>query len=100
MSQRTLSGDFAAGTEKYNTPLEWVQPLADAVGGFDLDPCASTDSDLATVNVRNTGGLSAPWTEFVADVVDDPSEAWVWCNHPYGRGEPPRVAVPCVLDAV
>ena len=105
MSQQTLGSDLAAGTKKYNTPLEWVVPISEAVGGFDADVCASSDSNLATVNVRNTGGLSKPWTEYVADLVDDPSDAWIWCNHPYARGEPPEwlsraATTPCNVVAL
>ncbi|MFC7069481.1 DNA N-6-adenine-methyltransferase [Halobaculum lipolyticum] len=90
--QTQLGGEMTEGTGEYNTPLPWVAPLADAVGGFDLDPCASADSDLATENIRETGGLEADWADLTtpACYVGDVSDAWVWCNHPYARGEPER----------
>lgn len=68
------------GTGRYNTPLEFIGPIAKAVGGFDLDPCASKDSRLARDNIRERGGLKADWSRYDS----------VWCNHPYGRGQPER----------
>jgi hypothetical protein len=76
--QATLTGDMTAGTGKYNTRLKYVKPIADILGGFDLDPCASADSALADENIRETGGLKADWNQYDT----------VWCNHPYARGEP------------
>lgn len=80
MSQSQLAGDLRAGTRNYNTPLEWVAPIADILGGFDLDPCASDDSRLAETNIRNEGGLRVDWSEYEK----------VWCNHPYATGEPEK----------
>lgn len=62
----------------YETPTKWVRPIAERVGGFDLDPCASKVSDHANHNIRLTGGLEADWSEYDT----------VWVNHPFGRGEP------------
>jgi len=70
----TRSGrQMKEGTEKYNTPLTVVGPIADAVGGFGLDPCASTDSELADTNYRHVGGLTKTWNGFET----------VFCNHPF-----------------
>lgn len=89
--QAQLVGSMCEGSRPYNTPLEVVQPIADAVGGFDLDPCASADSDLADENIRETGGLEVEWY------------GTVWCNHPYGRGEPGKwlkKAIECDAELV
>lgn len=72
--------DLKEGTGRYNTPLDWVEPIANILGGFDLDPCASCDSDLARVNIRENGGLRANWSNYDT----------IWVNHPYSRGEPER----------
>ena len=77
-AQTQLGGQLAEGVDEHNTPLEWVAPIADILGGFDLDPCASASSDLAEHNIRESGGLDADWSRHET----------VWCNHPYGRGEP------------
>lgn len=78
--QRTLGGDLESGSGQYNTPLSEVKPISDAVDGFDVDVCASKDSNLADVNIREEGGLVADWSEYDT----------VWCNHPYARGEPEK----------
>lgn len=70
--------DLREGQETNCTPLRWVEPVAEAVGGFDLDPCASPTSELATTNIRESGGLQYDWDR----------HRTVWVNHPYGRGEP------------
>jgi hypothetical protein len=71
----TDSTPVQAGTNKYATPEEEFLPIAAAIGGFDLDPCASHDSVLAAVNVRNNGGLRYPWG--IHDTV--------FVNHPYDK---------------
>jgi len=81
------------GEYKYATPLEVVRPISEAVGGFDLDPCASETSSLATHNIRGEGGLAYDWGQHQT----------VWCNHPFGRGEPERwlrEAVECDAETV
>jgi len=90
--QTQLGGEMTEGTGEYNTPLSWVAPLADTVAGFDLDPCASADSDLADKNIRETGGLEADWADLVTpnSYVGEAYDSWVWCNHPYARGEPEK----------
>lgn len=57
----------------------WLTPPAiiDALGPFDLDPCAAVDQPWRTATTQFTSaedGLSQPWSGFV------------WCNPPYGRG--------------
>jgi hypothetical protein len=86
MSQELLTDaahieyELRGGTEKHNTPLEFVKPIAEAVGGFDLDPCASQTSHLAKQNIRESGGLEADWND----------ARTVFLNHPYGNGEPAK----------
>lgn len=93
IQQSQLNGLMKAGSDQHNTPLEWVAPISDILGGFDLDPCASSTSDLADHNIRETGGLEADWSQYDT----------VWCNHPYGRGEPEkwlRKAAECDAETV
>ena len=54
---------------------DWLTPpaLIEALGPFDLDPCASVDQPWATAAEQWTeGGLDRPW------------HGLVWCNPPYG----------------
>jgi len=54
---------------------DWITPRAiiDALGPFDLDPCACDPQPWPTANAMLTkGGLLVPWT------------GRVWCNPPYG----------------
>jgi hypothetical protein len=64
----------------YETPLQWVEPISNRLGGFDLDPCASASSEIADTNIRESGGLSVDWEEY----------GTVWVNHPFARGEPAK----------
>jgi phage N-6-adenine-methyltransferase len=63
----------------WETPADLGALLSEAVGGFDLDPCAgSTNSRLARVKARvlltvNDDGLNAKWF------------GTVFCNPPYSR---------------
>lgn len=77
-TQIQLAGDLREGQHKANTPLEWVSPVSEAVGGFELDPCASRSSDLAETNIRETGGLTLDWGRYRS----------VWVNHPFGDPGP------------
>lgn len=54
---------------------DWLTPphIIEALGPFDLDPCASVDQPWATASTQWTqNGLDVPWTGFV------------WCNPPFG----------------
>lgn len=64
-------GDTAATTHDWLTPPEILQ----ALGPFDLDPCASEHQPWRTAAKQYTihdNGLALPW------------EGRVWCNPPYG----------------
>jgi hypothetical protein len=55
----------------------WLTPpyILEALGPFDLDPCAATDAPWPTASAHYTeqdDGLRQPWHGFV------------WCNPPYG----------------
>jgi hypothetical protein len=77
-AQAQLGGDLVQGAEKHCTLLEWVEPIASRVGGFDLDPCASPTSALADDNQRGTGGLQRAWKTGMT----------VWMNHPFADPGP------------
>jgi len=62
---------YTAGSDEHDTPIEFFSPIADAVGGFDLDPCASSDSDLADENLTKDDGGLREWY------------GKVWMNPPY-----------------
>jgi transcriptional regulator with XRE-family HTH domain len=76
----------------WETPAELSVSLSEAVGGFDLDPCAgSNNSRLARVKARvlltvNDDGLNAKWF------------GTVFCNPPYGRSLP-RWISKCATEA-
>jgi phage N-6-adenine-methyltransferase len=54
--------------DEWITPAEIIDPIVDAYGGIDLDPCAGQQADHADRNYRlpETDGLNADWD---ADVV-------------------------------
>jgi len=62
-------------TDEWSSPRELVEPLDDAVGGFDLDPCS--------------GAESSPFAEETYTEADDGlSQRWhgtVWVNPPYSE---------------
>jgi phage N-6-adenine-methyltransferase len=63
---------YTGGSDEHDTPIEFFSPIADALGGFDIDPCASSTSDLADRNVqKEEDGLSVKW------------DGNVWVNPPY-----------------
>lgn len=65
---------YTAGSDEHDTPIEFFAPIADAVEGFDLDPAASSTSDLAEHNLTvEEDGLSVPW------------HGDVWLNPPYSE---------------
>lgn len=65
-------GFYSRRNDRWLTPLSIVE----AVGPFDLDPCAAPDHPTATTR----------WTpEEVGDGLSMPWEGRVWLNPPYGR---------------
>jgi phage N-6-adenine-methyltransferase len=60
-------------SDEWATPPSFVRPLADAIGGFDVDPAAGAEtSPIADVAfTESDDGLSQPW------------HGDVWCNPPY-----------------
>jgi hypothetical protein len=52
---------YTTGSDEHDTPVEFFSGIAEAVNGFDLDPCAYRSSDLADRNIRLEGGLSKKW---------------------------------------
>jgi len=70
--------DGLVGHERGQGKDDWLTPpgIIEALGPFDLDPCASIDQPWATARLQYTkedDGLSKSWHGFV------------WCNPPYGR---------------
>lgn len=64
---------FAARTE--DTRDDWQTPahIVQALGEFDLDPCASSSNPFRLADCGyHVGGLILPWS------------GRVWCNPPYG----------------
>lgn len=54
--------DYSTGTDEHDTPPIFFDPVSEAVGGFDLDPCASNTSGLAETNLTaDDGGLRDWW---------------------------------------
>jgi hypothetical protein len=89
--QAQLVGDLVEGSDKANTPLEYVSDISEILGGFDLDPCASQSSNLAAENIRESGGLSRSWDDY----------GTVWLNHPFSDPGPwLRKAVECDAETV
>jgi hypothetical protein len=52
---------YVEGEHGESTPIEYVRPIGEILGGFDLDPCASKQSMLASVSIREAGGLKYDW---------------------------------------
>ena len=63
---------------KKNDDLQTPQFLIDALGPFDLDPCAGLNTTIGKQNYcidRDEDGLTLPWTGFV------------YCNPPFSQKE-------------
>jgi phage N-6-adenine-methyltransferase len=62
-------------TDEWSSPRELVEPLNDAVGGFDLDPCSGAERSpfAAETYTEADDGLSQPW------------RGTVWVNPPYSE---------------
>jgi len=60
-------------TDEWSSPRELVEPLADAVDGFDLDPCSGAESSpfADSVFTEDDDGLAQDWY------------GTVWVNPPY-----------------
>lgn len=69
--QQFISSD----TDEWATPPQFVRPLADAVGGFDLDPASGAEqSPIADETYTEADdGLTQPWF------------GTVWVNPPYSE---------------
>lgn len=72
---KSLNACKTTGSEEWYTP----KPIVDALGPFDLDPCAPMPGDrpytiASTVFTKVDNGLAQTWQ------VDH----FVWCNPPYG----------------
>lgn len=62
-------------SDEWATPPEFVRPLAEAVGGFDLDPASGAESSPVA-------------RETFTEADDGLAQAWfgkVWCNPPYSE---------------
>jgi|APHM01.1.fsa_nt_gi DNA N-6-adenine-methyltransferase (Dam). len=61
-NQEFQSLGYSGGSDEHGTPVDFFAPIADAVGGFDLDPCASKTSNLADRNITKDEGGLRPWS--------------------------------------
>jgi phage N-6-adenine-methyltransferase len=62
-------------TDEWSSPREIVEPLTEAIGGFDLDPCSGAESSAFAdeTYTENDDGLRQDW------------EGSVWVNPPYSE---------------
>jgi phage N-6-adenine-methyltransferase len=62
-------------TDEWSSPREIVEPLRNAIGGFDLDPCSGAESSpfADATFTESEDGLSQPW------------HGSVWVNPPYSN---------------
>ena len=67
------AGADANNNDEHDTPLSFFRPIESSVGGFDLDPCASQSSDLASTNLTKDDGGLRQWY------------GKVWMNPPYSE---------------
>lgn len=80
----TIDQFTSSDSDEWATPPEFVRPLADAIGGFDLDPASGAEQSPIARETFAEGddGLSRRWF------------GTVWCNPPYSEiGEWTRKAV-------
>jgi len=81
MTDQPHNSDSDAG-EEWGTPPWIVEPLADAIGGFDLDPASGAEPKPYADEryTKEDNGLTTEWF------------GHVWVNPPYGRKQNPRWA--------
>jgi len=62
-------------TDEWSSPRELVEPIDDAVGGFDLDPCSGAEQSpfASDTYTEDDDGLSKSW------------RGTVWVNPPYSE---------------
>jgi len=74
-SETDISQFISSNSDEWATPPEFVRPLADAVSGFDLDPCSGAErSPVATETYTEADdGLTKSW------------HGTVWVNPPYSE---------------
>jgi phage N-6-adenine-methyltransferase len=67
--------EYEDSTDEYATPKSFLRPLADAVGGFDLDPCSGAEADphADETYTKEDDGLTQPWF------------GTVFCNPPFSE---------------
>jgi len=78
-------------TDEWSSPRELVEPIDEAIGGFDLDPCSGAEESPFAANTYTEGddGLSQQW------------QGRVWVNPPYsGVGEWVDKAANCDAETV
>ena len=89
----TYAGEAGAPEDydgDWGTPPKLVEPIAEALGGFDLDPTGRTPREIEA-----EGEGAEQFADYVWDVREstpDGGEGWfgdVWFNPPYGREENP-----------
>lgn len=65
---------FSSASDEWPTPQDFFDKVSDEFGGFDLDPCCTSESAKAPkFFTKEDDGLSQVW------------RGKVWMNPPYGR---------------
>lgn len=85
---------YSARSDEHDTPTEFFAPIAEALNGFDLDPAASSTSDLAHENItKSEDGLSQPWhgDVWLNPPYSDVSERLEYAKHQYQHGRVERI---------
>lgn len=72
------------------TPAYVLEPVRDALGGIDLDPCTEPDNPTGAeiFYTVDDDGLTLPWWGMMDDTAWHPS---VYVNPPYGKAREPWV---------